>query len=340
MRPSAPETARLRPLIARGGARFRCFGDGVCCTDAHRLGPIDPREAARLLPASALVRDDRLGALVMRVDSGSCAQLGEEGCSLHARGGPMAKPSTCRRFPFELVATPEGGRVVTMHRCPCRTMGERPEIDLAEAEDALRGPGGRLSASRRVSTVRLRGRRSVSFARYRTIEQAMLARLAQGEPILDALGVAPLPELEGISYVDLAAHLMHPPEETDATRAIAAAGAMLAVLVGAAKSVKVARFGARGFDRAQARASTIGSPDAMLRDFVADAIWSLRWADAMDFERAREELATRVVIAEGLAKRWTRAGVRRDRAMAEAIAAVESMGVSAAWVWAVQRTSR
>lgn len=326
----------MRPLLVRDGARFQCFGDGVCCTDAHRLGPIDRGEAARLVPASSLVRDERLGALVMRVSGGACVQLGERGCALHAAGGPMAKPSTCRRFPFELVATPEGGRVSTMHRCPCRTMGDRSPIDLAEAEAALRGPGGRLSASRRVDRVRLRGRRSVSFARYRAVESALLARLAGDEPILDALGVAPLPALEGISYVDLAAHLMHPPEDTDATRAIAAAGAMLAVLVGAAKAVKVARFGERGFDRAEAR-SKAASPDAMLRDFVADAIWSLRWTDAMDFERSREELATRVVIAEGLATRWARAGTRRDRAMAEAITAVESMGVSAAWVWAIRR---
>jgi len=332
-----PEPARVRPLLVRAGARFRCFGDGVCCTDAHRLGPIDRREAARLVPTSSLVRDDRLDGLVMRVEGGECVELGEAGCSLHAVGGPMAKPTPCRRFPFELVATPEGGRIATMHRCPCRTMGERPALDVAEAEHAVEDSSGRLSASRRVERVRLRGGRHVSFARYRAIEEAMLVRLYGGESILDVLEAEPMPELEGISYLDLAAHLMHPPEETHATTAIAAAGAVLARLAGDTTKRSIARFGTRGFDRAEARATSIGSPDVMLRDFVADAIWALRWTELLDFAQARAELATRVVIAETLAKRWTRAGVRKDRAMAEAIAAVESLGVSAAWGWAVSR---
>ena len=45
--PPAQE-ARVRPFLVRPGARYRCFGDGLCCTDIHILGPLTKTEAKRV----------------------------------------------------------------------------------------------------------------------------------------------------------------------------------------------------------------------------------------------------------------------------------------------------
>ena len=39
---------KVRPLIPRPGARYTCFGDGLCCTDIHGIGPLTKKEVAGL----------------------------------------------------------------------------------------------------------------------------------------------------------------------------------------------------------------------------------------------------------------------------------------------------
>ena len=60
--------SRVRPLIVRPGARYRCFGDGLCCTDLHLLGPLTKREVVRLKTMSEeiVVWNAQLEAPVLR----------------------------------------------------------------------------------------------------------------------------------------------------------------------------------------------------------------------------------------------------------------------------------
>lgn len=327
---------RSRPLLVRPGARFACHGDGLCCTDLHRLGPIADAEARALVPPSSLVRDPELDAIAMRTTEGACVELDVSGCALHRRAGADAKPSPCRRFPFGLVATPDGGRITTDHRCPCRTIGERPPIAEDEARAALVDRRARLVADRRVERIRLRGARSVGFARYLAVETSMLDALAQGGSIEAVLDAEPFPELDGFRYEDLAAHLRHPVDATTGAAFLVLAGDELARALGLRVTPTRTVPGAAAFERATTRAPSSGDPDAMLRDFVADTLWSLAWTDDLDLARLRVELASRVALARSFVRRRRRV-VRADRAMAEAIAMIELLGLSAPWRFAMAR---
>lgn len=212
-------------------------------------------------------------------------------------------------------------------------------LDLDDAATSLRDSRGRLDPSFRVDRVRLRGRRSVSFDRYLREESKVLRAVSGDLDLLDALDAAPMPPLDGLAYEDLVAHLVVRGDATDEDRALGVAGGMLGVLASVHRSFPLVRIGRAAFDRAEARTPRAASPDAMLRAFVADEIWSLRWAEEFDFATCRAELATRVAIARGLARRIVRVGARRDRAMAEAITAIELLGESAAWRWAMARAA-
>ena len=74
-------------------------------------------------------------------DGGCVFLMGDQRCSVHAELGPEAKPEGCRRFPLGLVGTPSGGRITTEHRCPCRTMGDRPDIDPDATEPSIMDGG-------------------------------------------------------------------------------------------------------------------------------------------------------------------------------------------------------
>ena len=135
---------KVRPLLARPGARYTCFGDGLCCTDIHGIGPLTKKEVGemrRIYRPSAGWNDDHDDYMLNTAADGGCLFLmSDQRCSVHAQLGPEAKPDGCRRFPLGLAATPVGGRITTDHRCPCRTMGDRPEIrpDDVEPSDLRR----------------------------------------------------------------------------------------------------------------------------------------------------------------------------------------------------------
>lgn len=325
--------ARTRPSILRHGARFACADDGLCCTDVHRLGPVEPVEARALglTTRRSLLRDPALGALVFATVDGACVHRDASGCGLHRAGGARAKPASCRRFPFELVATPQGGRIVTSHRCPCRTLGRRPPLDAAEAEASLRGDDGRLVPSRRITRVRLQGARSVSFDRYLGEERRLLARIAASRSVVRALTTSPFPRLDGMRYADVADHLASPTDGTAQAAALALAGRAIRALVDRAPLAVGPQPWAAAFDRAQARATEPERPRAILTDFVADEIFGLRWAESLSLAVARAELATRLRIAERIARELRTSGTRPDRAMAEAVFVIDLLGASAPW---------
>lgn len=329
----------LRPLIVRPGARFSCTSDGLCCTDVHLLGPVSPREGAAIqsLRKDAIVRLAGL-RLLGTTDEGKCAFLDAQmRCGIYEHDGGRTKPRTCHRYPFILIATPDGGRVATDHRCPCRTMGARPVLTAEAAEDPLRNAAGRVTADRRMpARVPIAPRRHVSWARYRSIEEELLRAIAE-RPLEEALGVPPFPELRDMSWPQIAGDLAMDMPPTQWGWACRTFAVFLGARFGGPAADARFRPWEAVFDRAERRAVTPGDPEEMLRDFLADAIWSLEWAWRGTLLHARIELASRLAIVRDIARHLSAHGARADRAMAEAIAVAEIAGVSDSWSTVVAR---
>jgi hypothetical protein len=326
---------RARPLLVRKGAHYTCFGDGLCCTDIHALGPVTPREkrALELIEPGRLIRHKDLLAPVFRtVESGACVLRSERGCELHAVHGAQHKPAGCMRFPFGLVATPEGGRVTTEHRCPCRTLGDRPPISVDEARDALVDAGGRLVPNGRVGArLPLDQRRRIPFARFRPIEQAMIdALLSGGEPTA-VLDMAPFGKLEGERWKSLAAEMRRERDGTAYGEAMLWFGNAILKLVEGERLLVTPRPWATSYDQAAARGGE--QPyRVVLNDWLADLLWSLDWVFVTrSFHAGRRELSTLYTIALTITQRLIRARVRPDRAAAEAVTIVELARQSGPW---------
>jgi Fe-S-cluster containining protein len=329
---------QVRPLLVRDGARFTCSGDGLCCTDVHLLGPVSKRERAPIeaIATHAVVRGKQLTVLTPQAN-GHCVFLSaESGCAIYDTG---AKPKSCHRFPFTLAATPEGGRVGTDHRCPCRTMGERAEIRPETTAELLTDSAGRLWADRRIEPrIALSHQRVVSFARYRQLEESLLASLARGE-LLAVVGDGVLPPRADGLWESVANELDQPDEYPTRWSLMqqAFARGLRAVLRGGPVE-PFERPWAESFERAEKRSREVRDPAVMLADWIADVIWSLEWSASFTLSQTRVELGARARIARLLAAHLeARAGARRDTAMAEAIAIVEVSGLADAWMSAVAR---
>lgn len=330
---------RTRPLVVRPGTAYACHGDGLCCTDVHVLGPLGRGDARRLRSISpdVLRRSEDAGGLALRTTGdGACVFLGRGRCELHAALGPEAKPSFCRRFPLFLTATPEGGRVGVSHRCPCRTLGDRPPLTPEAAAPSLLDRGGRLVADHRLTgPVPVGPTRLAAFEDWRAYEAALLARLDAGEAPEAVLGKVPFPRFRtGRRWARVVAEL-----DRDAARDGTRFGAAMAWF---AAGIRAARWGrgappadrrpwAAAFDRAEARAGTPRDPEALFAEFAGDVIWSIAWAADGTFARCRQDLCTRLAVARGIARALLALGARGDRAAAEALAVVELVGASEWW---------
>ena len=326
---------RARPLLVRQGARYTCFGDGLCCTDIHALGPVTRREklALDLIEPGALVRHKDLMAPVFRTATdGACVLRSARGCELHATHGAASKPVGCSRFPYGLVATPEGGRITTEHRCPCRTLGERPAITPEAALSSLVDAAGRLSPNGRVGPrVPVTETKRLSFERFRAIEHVMIDTLLAGADPLAVLDVKPFGRLEGERWKDIAAEMRRERDGTAYGEAMLWFGNAMLRLLTLQRFQLTPRPWAVSFDRAEAR-SQPATLQSVLNDWVADVLWSLDWVfSARSFHAGRRELATLYEIAHVIAQRLVRTGVRPDRAGAEAITIVELARQSGAW---------
>src|SRR5690606_27453693 len=121
-------------------------------------------------------------------------------------------------FPFEVVATPSGGRITTEHRCTCRTMGERPPVtpemlgDLVEASSEVHAP------------ICIDSTRSVDFATYEALEATLLGRLASGEAVEACLDVPALDGAPRAIFEEAAARLQGVMGKTRAAHAMGWAG--------------------------------------------------------------------------------------------------------------------
>ena len=333
---TSPQTT-LRPIRMRPGARYTCFGDGLCCTDIHGLGPITRKELVeirRLDPRGAGWDDGFEDHMLQPAADGGCHfLLPNQLCDVHARFGPEAKPEGCRRFPLGLTATPEGGRVTTFHRCTCRTLGERPELEEEAVLPALLDRRGRPKADRHVKKVRLRRKgKKVGFAAWRAIEAPLLDALQAGAAPAPLLGAEPFPRLAKAHWGAFAEDLL---DERDATAFGVAsaffAEAMRLCLYPEERERWPWRPWAPAYDRDEARSPAPRKVDAMLADWVADEVWALSWADVVSFDVKRAELATRLALARRIIAGLVDLGTRADRAAAEAIMVVELIGESEHW---------
>ncbi|HEX5658235.1 MAG TPA: hypothetical protein VFX59_13625 [Polyangiales bacterium] len=328
---------KSRPLLVREGARYTCFGDGLCCTDIHALGPVTRKEKAEveLLEPGALVRHKDLGQPVFKVDEDThaCVLRSTRGCELHARHGAEAKPAGCIRFPYGLIATPEGGRITTEHRCPCRTLGARPPLSVDDALGSLVDSIGRLSPNGRVGPrVQIADGKTLAFARYRAVEAQMIGTLLLGADPLQVFDVKPFGKLEDVKWKKIVPELKEDRDGSAYGEALMWFGEALVALLDDDKLKLGERPWQASFDRAEARSPIVESYQAVLNDWLADLLWSMDWVfSTRSFHAGRRELATLYCIALTITKRLIRAKVRGDRAAAEAITIVELARQSGAW---------
>ncbi len=353
-RPAAPgiimTSAKVRPFLVRPGANYTCFGDGLCCTDIHGLGPITKDEYVQIrrLDRSGAHYDEGFEDRMLKTapDGGCHFLLPDLRCGVHAEFGPEAKPDGCRRFPLGLVATPDGGRITTRHRCPCRTMGERPPVTPEAALPSISevGKDGELKprADETFKKIRM-GRKKVSFAAWREIEDALLANLAAGMPAEDVLGASGLPVLKkGKEWSDFAREFVEAIDGTSFGYAAAWMGEAVRCLLDEDHHPRLApRTWKTAFDAAEKRPGAPRAEDAVFNDWIADEIWSLEWAGERGWEIARYELGARVSIARWISSHLQEVeGCRPDRAAAEAVMVVELIGESEFWSEVVERIKR
>ncbi|MCA9576364.1 MAG: YkgJ family cysteine cluster protein [Polyangiales bacterium] len=328
--------ARIEPLLVRPGARYRCFGDGLCCMDIHMIGPLEEDEVVRVtefLEGSAVWDETQEDYALCTAADGGCVFLEADlRCRIHADHGPEQKPEGCRRFPIGLTATPYGGRVTTEHRCPCRTMGDRPPLEPEAAAPSLCDDDGHLFEDRRVKRVRLtRKGKKVSFEEWLAVERPLLAELQKGKAPWTVLGVDPFPRLKRRTWRDVARELIEGRDGSRYGTASAWFGDAILVLQEGARPRTPGRPWAAAFDRAQARSTTQRLPRQVYADFVADAIWSLRFSEFASFDVACADWATRLAIARHCEKLIRAEGVSAERAAAEALTIIEVVGEAEAW---------
>jgi len=337
------ERGRIEPLLIRTDARYRCFGDGVCCTDVHAVGALDEQEVERLqvLQPEVVGYNELVEAHVLRMrPDGTCPFLGESGCILHEAMDGLLKPNPCWRFPYGLTATPDGGRVTTEHRCPCRTMGERPLIEAKGAAEELQESDGSLRPNHRVGEhLPFRREESIAFADYLAIEGPMLrALLDEGESPEAVLDRAPFPPLTEGTWGGLAAGMRAVKTNSRFDHALELLANAIDARDGGPMAM-IERPWRENFERTEARVPNAEDPEAMLRDWVADVIWCLYWTAFGSFEQLRSELATRVWIARRIARAFGESGTRPDVAMAEALTVVDLVGTSEWWEGITHRLS-
>jgi hypothetical protein len=296
---------------------------------------VAPSEVGRLQSfAPDVIRRHRT-LRILRIDTvphpaggRACTFLRPEGCSIHPQ-----RPTTCRHFPFGLIATPLGLRITTEHRCPCRSLGPRPPLDVDLARGSLAGRTGKLRPDLRVGERVLVEGRWIGFRRFaEEVERPLLASLLQPSPDLSLLG-PPFPPLDGSSWTDVA-HLLrgYAEEDSSGAEAIGWFADTLLILQGTNTRAKRGRPWAWSFDRAEARGGATESPEAVLGDWAADVLWSLIWTQHGSFARGLAELATRLAVADAVARRLqAQLGLRPDRAAAEAVMMAELAGALPLW---------
>lgn len=338
-RTSVPQP-RPRPLLARPGAHFACFSDGLCCSDIHALGPLtrsEVKDMKKLAIASVAYNEDAEGMCMAPTNGGSCYFIKDGKCGVHAKYGAEAKPVGCRRFPYGLIATPDGGRVTTEHRCSCRTLGDRPPLDLEDADVSLQDRAGRLEVTMDVEySVPITHKKDLPWEEYRKLEDELFARLDAGEKAESVLDAPAFPELTESDWPVYAAEYFSMVDGTSGGVALGYFGDAMLHLTAGHTPPDRGRPWAKFFDRAIARTKTPQDPEVMYNDWIADQLWMFRFREWGALDLGRYELATRLAIARKLQEWFEGMGVRPDQATAEALMVVELASGSTEWPRAVE----
>jgi hypothetical protein len=280
---------------------------------------------------SVIYSEELEGYCLRPVDS-HCTYLENDRCSIHAQDGARAKPAGCRRFPYGLVRTPHGGRITTEHRCPCRTIGERPEISIADADASLRDNAGRIEADCDVpQRIELARGKRVSFDAYAQLEAGLIERLNGGERAEQVLAAKPLPPLASNTWTAVAAEHIDTNDATAGGEAFAWFGDAILHLSAGHTPPQRPRPWHRGFERALARSRAAPDPEAVYNDWIADEIWMFRWLRWGPFDVARAELATRLAAARCMQRWLEQAGIGPGQAAAEAVMICELVAEGTEW---------
>ncbi len=144
------------PLLIRDDATFSCTMCGSCC-GGHNVGPVDPQTLTGLQPIreELIAKTHAAKGLFLTVQmehegkvedqfvcqsrNGSCIFLSDDRrCIIHSDYGGDRKPSICRLFPYQFIATPNG--IAVSLQMECRGFTEaRVGTPLKDQEEELRG---------------------------------------------------------------------------------------------------------------------------------------------------------------------------------------------------------
>lgn len=329
--------AKREPLLVRRGARFDCVGDGLCCSDIHAVGALTDDDCAMLSMISEDAFDrhegDDAAVLMMRSDTGRCVFWSEQGCAIHSQLGSEMKPSPCIQFPYALTATPVGGRISTQHRCTCRTLGPLPPVTIEDARPCMTNAEGELKIEHAVfDEVAWSANEKISFAEYEEREAGLLGALLEGKSLMSVLDAEPFPELEGVSWPDVADQLYEfqgPSRAAVASRWFADA---IAFLTDRRERTETGRPWADAFERAGNRILDPVSPNKVFGDWLADDLWSMRWTHWGSLAKARTEWATRLAIARRIAGWLDISTPKQDNiSAAEAVMIVDVIATTDPW---------
>jgi hypothetical protein len=210
-------------------------------------------------------------------------------------------------------------------------MGDRPEIRPEDVEVSVSDGGSRPIADRRIKRIPLSAKEELRFSDWEPIEAEYLDRLHGRESLLAILDAKPFPELRGSSWEKQAREFIDARDGSQFGVAMAWVGDTISVLEGGRSPRPPGRPWTAAFDRAQARSPKPRTSREVFGDWLADEIWSLKWAEDYDFALARAELATRLTIAEDICARLRQERARADRAAAEAVMMLEVVGESDFW---------
>jgi hypothetical protein len=232
-----------------------------------------------------------------------------------------------------LVQTPLGLRVVTPHRCPCRTLGPRPLItpqSVAEEIVILNSP---LDPDYTVSgELRLSRNERVRFAAWLPMEAQWIELLCKTDDPAAALQSSPWPQLRGLAWQAIAAKFCKAKDDSSFETAKSLMGFAIAQAHEGSAIPALKRPWSRFFDAAEKR--VLQAPQAtheMYGDWLADELWSLQWTQYGSFARGRTDLATRLDVAKRLAASFEEQGLVPERAVAEALLVVDVITHSELW---------
>jgi hypothetical protein len=148
---------------------------------------------------------------------------------------------------------------------------------------------------------------------------------------MEILDAEPFPTLRGSSWDKQADEFIGARDGSQFGVAMAWVGDAISALRNGHSPRPPGRPWSGAFDRAQARSPKPRTSREIFGDWLADEVWSLKWAEDYHFALARTELATRLTVAEDICARLRASGARADRAAAEAVMMLEVVGESDFW---------